>query len=242
VPPIPPRGLPPLYRVEGASKVYAMGDVEVPALLGVDLEVREGEILAILGPSGSGKSTLLHLLGGMDRPTRGRVWFRDMELTALSPADLTLFRRRHVGFVFQFFNLIPSLTALENVAMATEIAPQPRDPRAMIERVGLGPRADHFPAQLSGGEQQRVAIARAVAKAPDVLLCDEPTGALDARTGVLVLGVLRQVNLELGTTLILVTHNVAIGGMCDRVLRMGSGRVVEVTENARPKAPAEIAW
>ena len=232
----------PLYRVSGISKIYRMGEVEVQALVGVDLEVNEGEVLVILGPSGSGKSTLLHMLGGIDVPSSGSVRFRDEELTALSPAELTLFRRRHVGFVFQFYNLVPSLTALENVAMATEIAPDPREPRAMIDLVGLGGRADHFPSQLSGGEQQRVAIARAVAKRPDVLLCDEPTGSLDAKTGVLVLSVLKQVNDELGTTMLLITHNAAIGDMGDRVLRMGSGQIEEIIENSAPKDPAEIAW
>ncbi len=232
----------PLYRVSGISKIYRMGEVEVPALVGVDLEVTKGEVLVILGPSGSGKSTLLHMLGGIDVPSSGSVRFRDEELTALSPAELTLFRRRHVGFVFQFYNLVPSLTALENVAMATEIAPDPREPRAMIDLVGLGGRANHFPSQLSGGEQQRVAIARAVAKRPDVLLCDEPTGSLDAKTGVLVLSVLKQVNDELGTTMLLITHNAAIGDMGHRVLRMGSGQIEEIIENSAPKDPAEIAW
>jgi putative ABC transport system ATP-binding protein len=232
----------PLFRVSGISKIYRMGEVEVPALVGVDLTVNEGEVLVILGPSGSGKSTLLHMLGGIDLPSSGSVHFRDDELTALSSAELTRFRRRHVGFVFQFYNLVPSLTALENVAMATEIAPDPREPKAMIDLVGLGDRADHFPSQLSGGEQQRVAIARAVAKRPDVLLCDEPTGALDAKTGVLVLSVLKQVNSELGTTMLLITHNAAIGDMGDRVLRMGSGEIEEIIENATPKDPTEIAW
>jgi putative ABC transport system ATP-binding protein len=231
-----------LYRVQGASRIFRMGEVEVQALKPVDLEVREGEILVILGPSGSGKSTLLHLLGGMDKPTEGSVRFRDTELTQLDAAELTDFRRRHVGFVFQFYNLIPSLTAIENVSMATEIAPDPADPRAMIELVDLNERADHFPAQLSGGEQQRVAIARAVAKAPDVLLCDEPTGALDYRTGIRVLEVLRDVNKELGTTLVLITHNAAIADMAHRVLRMRSGRIVEVRENETPQEPASIAW
>lgn len=231
-----------LYRLQGVTKIYRMGEVDVPALGGVDLEIRQGENVVILGPSGSGKSTLLHMLGGMDRPTEGHVWFRDDELTALDDEALTLFRRQHVGFVFQLYNLIPSLTAIENVSVSTEIAPRPRDPREMIQLVGLGERADHFPSQMSGGEQQRVAIARAVAKAPDVLLCDEPTGALDYTTGVLVLDVLKQVNRELGTTLVIITHNAAIGEMGDRVLRMGSGRVVEVIENDHPKSPAEIAW
>jgi putative ABC transport system ATP-binding protein len=234
--------LTPLYRVSGVSKIYRMGEVEVPALLDVDLEVRAGENLVILGPSGSGKSTLLHLLGGMDRPTEGTLHFRDEELTDLDPRGLTLFRRRHVGFVFQFYNLIPSLTALENVAMATEIAPSPRDAQEMIRLVGLAERADHFPSQMSGGEQQRVAIARAVAKGPNVLLCDEPTGALDYATGVLVLDVLQRVNRELGTTLLLITHNAAIADMGDRVLRMGSGRIVETRVNEHPKEPSEIAW
>ncbi|MHC4490255.1 MAG: ABC transporter ATP-binding protein [Planctomycetota bacterium] len=231
-----------LYRVRGASRIFRMGEVEVQALKPVDLDVRDGEVLVILGPSGSGKSTLLHLLGGMDKPTEGSVRFRDTELTELDPAALTDFRRRHVGFVFQFYNLIPSLTAIENVSMATEIAPEPADPRAMIELVDLNERADHFPAQLSGGEQQRVAIARAVAKAPDVLLCDEPTGALDYRTGIRVLEVLRDVNKELKTTLVLITHNAAIADMAQRVVRMRSGRIVEVRENDAPQEPASIAW
>ena len=232
----------PLYSVRDVTKTYTMGEVEVRALAGVDLEVREGETLVILGPSGSGKSTLLHMLGGMDRPTTGTVRFRETDLTQLEDSERTRFRRRHVGFVFQFYNLIPSLTALENVAMACEIAPHPRDPGEMLERVGLSERADHFPSQLSGGEQQRVAIARAVAKRPDVMLCDEPTGALDAKTGILVLQVLREVNRDLGTTLMLITHNAAIGEMADRVVRVGSGRIVEVRENEMPADPASIVW
>jgi len=231
-----------LFSVRGVTKVYPMGEVEVRALTGVDVDVVEGETLVILGPSGSGKSTLLHMLGGMDRPTSGTVHFRDLDLTSLEEAELTQFRRRHVGFVFQFYNLIPSLTALENVAMATEIASNPRDPREMLDLVGLGERADHFPSQLSGGEQQRVAIARAVAKRPEVMLCDEPTGALDSETGVLVLKVLRQVNRELGTTLVLITHNAAIGDMADRVVRMGSGHIVEIRTNAAPADPGAIEW
>ena len=234
--------MPPLYELRGVSKIYRMGEVEVPALRQVDLDVDAGEALVILGPSGSGKSTLLHMLGGMDRPSEGTIRFQDEELTTQDARGLTLFRRRHVGFVFQFYNLIPSLTALENVAMATEIAPHPRDPEAMIELVGLEERASHFPSQLSGGEQQRVAIARAVAKGPDVLLCDEPTGALDYRTGIVVLDVLRQVNRDLGTTLVIITHNAAIGGMGDRVLRMRSGRIVDVVRNDKPLDPREIAW
>ena len=231
-----------LYRAEQLSKTYTMGEVEVKALREVDLEIFHGENLVILGPSGSGKSTMLHMLGGMESPTSGRIHFRDQELTALDANELTLFRRRHVGFVFQFYNLIPSLTAVENVALATEIAPHPRDPREMIDLVGLKERADHFPAQMSGGEQQRVAIARAVAKAPDVLLCDEPTGALDFRTGILVLEVLRHVNRELDTTLAIITHNAAIGRMADRVVRMRSGRILEITTNDDPVDPKEVAW
>ena len=231
-----------LYRARGASKVYRMGEVEVEALKPTDLDVIEGETLVILGPSGSGKSTLLHLLGGVDRPTAGSIRFKDVELTELDGKGLTLFRRRHVGFVFQFYNLLPSLTALENVAMATEVAPNPRDPRTMIGMVGLAERADHFPSQLSGGEQQRVAIARAVAKGPDVLLCDEPTGALDYRTGIKVLEVLRQVNREFGTTLVLITHNAAIADVADRVVRMRSGRILETRVNEAPKAPEAIEW
>jgi len=231
-----------LFSARGVSKVYRMGEVEVVALRETDLDVFAGECLTILGASGSGKSTLLNMLGCMDRPTTGTIHFRDEDLTALDQQERTLFRRRHVGFVFQFYNLIPSLTALENVAMATEIAPHPRDPREMIELVGLGERADHFPAQLSGGEQQRVAIARAVAKQPDVLLCDEPTGALDFKTGIMVLEVLRRVNREFGTTLMLITHNAAIAEMSDRVVRMRSGRIQAVEEIAAPKEASEIAW
>jgi putative ABC transport system ATP-binding protein len=232
----------PLYEVRDVSKTYHMGEVTVRALREVDLTVRDGECLVILGPSGSGKSTLLHLLGGMDEPTTGSVRFRDQELSGASPDELTQFRRAHVGFVFQFYNLVPSLTAIENVEMATEIAPHPRDPREMIGLVDLAERGDHFPAQLSGGEQQRVAIARAVAKDPDVLLCDEPTGALDYHTGKVVLSVLRTVNRELGTTLILITHNAAIAEVGDRVVRMRSGRIVSVTENEHPLSPEEIEW
>jgi len=232
----------PLFRVENVTKIYSMGEVEVPALKGVDLEVAAGEIIVILGPSGSGKSTLLHMLGGMDRPTAGTVHFRDIDLTALSNSELTLYRRNHVGFVFQFYNLVPSLTALENIAVSTEIAPNPRDPREMAALVGLAERVDHFPSQLSGGEQQRVAIARAVAKRPEVLLCDEPTGALDAETGVLVLSVLKQVSRELGTTLMLITHNASIGEMGDRVIRFRSGKIVEQITNENPMDPSSIVW
>jgi len=236
------RSTAPLYRARDVSKVYRMGEVSVTALDSVDLDVREGETLVILGPSGSGKSTLLHLLGGVDLPTSGTVEFRGRPLDAESRNGLTRFRRLHVGFVFQFYNLVPSLTAIENVEMATEIVEKPRDPRETLGLVDLSARASHFPSQLSGGEQQRVAIARAVAKDPDVLLCDEPTGALDYATGKIVLAVLRDVNRRLGTTLVLITHNAAIGAMADRVVRMRSGRILVTEENAEPASPEEIEW
>jgi len=232
----------PLFEVRDLTKTYHMGEVEVPALLATDLDVVEGEMLVVLGPSGSGKSTLLNLIGGVDTPTTGSIVFRGRELVGLSSSELTLFRRRHVGFVFQFYNLVPSLTALENVEMATEIAEDPRDPEEMIRLVGLEDRAHHFPSQMSGGEQQRVAIARALAKNPALLLCDEPTGALDDTTGRIVLRMLRDANRELGKTVALITHNAAIGGMGDRVLRMRSGRIVETIENAAPLDPQEIEW
>ncbi|HEX4955993.1 MAG TPA: ABC transporter ATP-binding protein [Thermoanaerobaculia bacterium] len=219
-----------------------MGEVEVPALLEVDLDLYRGELVVLLGPSGSGKSTLLNILGGLDAPTSGTVFFLDHELVGADADELTLYRREHVGFVFQFYNLIPSLTARENVELVTTIAASPMDPVEALSLVGLAERLDHFPAQLSGGEQQRVAIARAVAKRPDVLLCDEPTGALDFETGKLVLEVLDRVNRELGTTTAVITHNVSIAGMADRVIRMRSGRITEVTENATRAAPAELEW
>jgi putative ABC transport system ATP-binding protein len=231
-----------VFHVHGVSKVYRMGEVEVHALREVDLDLYEGELVVLLGASGSGKSTLLNILGGLDRPTRGEVFYRDHQLTAASDAQLTEFRREHVGFVFQFYNLIPSLTALENVALVTQIAANPMDPAQALELVGLGDRRNHFPAQLSGGEQQRVAIARAVAKRPDVLLCDEPTGALDYPTGKLVLEVLERVNRELGTITVLITHNAAIAAMADRVIRIGSGRIVGIERNATRASPAEISW
>jgi putative ABC transport system ATP-binding protein len=231
-----------VFHVHGVSKVYRMGEVEVHALREVDLDLYEGELVVLLGASGSGKSTLLNILGGLDRPTRGEVFYRDHQLTAASDAQLTEFRREHVGFVFQFYNLIPSLTALENVALVTQIAANPMDPAQALELVGLGERRNHFPAQLSGGEQQRVAIARAVAKRPDVLLCDEPTGALDYPTGKLVLEVLERVNRELGTITVLITHNAAIAAMADRVIRIGSGRIVGIERNATRASPAEISW
>ena len=231
-----------VFRVTGVSKLYPMGDVEVQALRSVDLELYAGELVVLLGASGSGKSTLLNILGGLDVPTSGTVRYLDHDLTAADESELTRFRREHVGFVFQFYNLIPSLTAVENVALVTEIASRPMDPTDALRLVGLGDRLQLFPAQLSGGEQQRVAIARAVAKRPDVLLCDEPTGALDYATGKLVLEVLARVNAELGTTTAVITHNAAIAAMADRVIHMSSGRIVEVTRNARRASPAELSW
>ncbi len=231
-----------VFHVHGVSRVYRMGEVEVHALREVDLDLYEGELVVLLGAAGSGKSTLLNILGGLDRPTHGEVYYRDHLLTAATDAELTEFRREHVGFVFQFYNLVPSLTALENVALVTQIAPDPMDPAQALELVGLGDRRNHFPAQLSGGEQQRVAIARAVAKRPDVLLCDEPTGALDYATGKVVLEVLERVNRELGTITVLITHNAAIAAMADRVIRIGSGRIVGIERNARRAAPSEISW
>lgn len=219
-----------------------MGDVDVTALRGIDLDLFAGEFVVILGPSGSGKSTLLNILGGLDAPTSGRVHFRDHELTGADETALTRFRREHVGFVFQFYNLIPSLTALENVEIVTEIATKPMNARDALALVELTARADHFPAQLSGGEQQRVAIARAIAKTPDVLLCDEPTGALDYATGKLVLEVLKNVNETLQTTVAVITHNAAIAAMADRVIRMGSGRIVQMTRNATKVTPGALQW
>jgi putative ABC transport system ATP-binding protein len=231
-----------VFEARGLCKVYHVGEVEVRALDEVDLDLYRGELLVLLGPSGSGKSTLLNILGGLDVPTRGSVRFLDHDLTGGSEAELTRFRREHVGFVFQFYNLIPSLTARENVALVTEIAERPLDPAEALRRVGLEERIDHFPAQLSGGEQQRVAIARAIAKQPDVLLCDEPTGALDFETGKRVLEVLARTNRELGTTTAVITHNAAIAGMTDRVVRMRSGRIAEVVCNERRLSPDELSW
>ncbi|HVH06805.1 MAG TPA: ABC transporter ATP-binding protein [Myxococcota bacterium] len=219
-----------------------MGDVVVQALRGVDLDLFQGELVVVLGPSGSGKSTLLNILGGLDVPTAGHVMYRGRDLTEADEAALTEYRRHHVGFVFQFYNLIPSLTARENVALVTEIAQHPMDPAEALRLVGLEDRIDHFPAQLSGGEQQRVAIARAIAKQPDVLLCDEPTGALDVETGKRVLEVLERTNRELGTTTAVITHNAAIAAMADRVVRMRSGRIVDTHRNERRQSPDEIEW
>lgn len=231
-----------VFEARGLTKSYRRGEIEIHALSGVDLELFAGEFVVLLGPSGSGKSTLLNILGGLDRASSGTVRFRDQDLTTLDEAGLTAYRRNHVGFVFQFYNLIPSLTARENVGVATEIARDPMSAQSALELVGLGARLDHFPAQMSGGEQQRVAIARAIAKRPDVLLCDEPTGALDSKTGVRVLEALRQVNVELGTTTALITHNAAIREMADRVMMFGDGRITATQVNTERKMPSEISW
>ncbi len=231
-----------VFHVHGVSKVYRLGEVDVHALQQVDVDFYAGEFVVLLGASGSGKSTLLNILGGLDVPTEGEVYYLDHNLTAASEEELTRFRREHVGFVFQFYNLIPSLTAMENVAIVTEIAAAPLDAASALELVGLGNRLNHFPAQLSGGEQQRVAIARAVAKRPDVLLCDEPTGSLDYATGKVVLEVLERVNRELGTLTIVITHNAAIAAMADRVIHIGSGRISRITVNETRRSPAELAW
>ncbi|MEE4299017.1 MAG: ABC transporter ATP-binding protein [Pseudomonadales bacterium] len=226
----------------GLTKVYRAGLVEIHALRGVDVTLREGELVVLLGPSGSGKSTLLNILGGLDVPTAGRVTFRGEPLDFDDARALTRFRRDHVGFVFQFYNLIASLTAVENVALVTEIAPSPMKPAEALELVGLGERLGAFPAELSGGEQQRVAIARAIAKQPEILLCDEPTGALDSETGIRVLEAIDRVNRELGTTTALITHNRGIAEMADRVLSFADGRIAEETENDRRLAPASLRW
>ncbi|MBM4094030.1 MAG: ABC transporter ATP-binding protein [Planctomycetes bacterium] len=231
-----------VFRARGVNKVYHVGEVDVHALRGVDLDLRAGEFLVLLGPSGSGKSTLLNILGGLDVPTSGKVSYLDHELTAFDDAALTRFRREHVGFVFQFYNLIPSLTARENVALITEIARDPMDPREALRLVGLADRMDHFPSQLSGGEQQRIAIARAIAKRPDVLLCDEPTGALDVHTGVVVLEAIERINRELRTTTAVITHNSVIGNMADRVVHLSDGRVTHVAENGRKATASELIW
>ncbi len=232
----------PLFRLEHVTKIYPMGDVEVVALRDVDLELPAGELVVLLGPSGSGKSTLLHLIGGLDRPTSGSVWFRSTDLARLTPAERTWYRRRRVGFVFQFYNLIAGLTARENVELVTELAEDPMPAREALERVGLGDRLDHFPAQLSGGEQQRVAIARAIAKRPEVLLCDEPTGALDVATGVRVLEVIEQIQQEIGTSVVVITHNAVIGDMAHRVIRLSSGRVADVQSNRARLSASELVW
>lgn len=231
-----------VFHVHGVTKVYQMGEVQVHALRGVDLDLYRGEFAVLLGASGSGKSTLLNILGGLDTPSSGQVLYRDQDLTAAGERELTKYRRYHVGFVFQFYNLIPSLTARENVAVVTEIARTPMAPEDALAVVGLGERLDHFPAQLSGGEQQRVAIARAIAKQPDVLLCDEPTGALDSKTGVVVLEALQRVNAELGTTTAVITHNAGIARMADRVIHLTDGRISTVEVNDTRVAPSELSW
>ncbi len=231
-----------VFRASGLTKIYRMGDVEVHALRGVDLELRAGEFVVLLGASGSGKSTLLNILGGLDAPTTGRVECRGHPLTGAGDEELTRFRREHVGFVFQFYNLIPSLTARENVALVTEIATEPMAPEAALALVDLTERMDHFPAQLSGGEQQRVAIARAIAKRPDVLLCDEPTGALDSATGVRVLEALERTNLETGALTVVITHNAVIARMADRVIHLSDGRIAREERNAKRAPPAELHW
>ena len=231
-----------VFEARGLTKVYHTGEVDVHALRGVDLDLYLGEFVVLLGASGSGKSTLLNILGGLDVPTSGTVRFRDHDLTTIDDAALTRYRREHVGFVFQFYNLIPSLTARENVALVTEISGRPMPPEEALDLVGLTERMDHFPAQLSGGEQQRVAIARAVAKRPDVLLCDEPTGALDVKTGVLVLQVIERVNRELGTTTAVITHNAVIAGMADRVISISDGRIGGVRSNSTKVAADSLSW
>jgi len=231
-----------VFHTEGVTKVYVTGDVKVHALAGVDLDLFEGELTVLLGPSGSGKSTLLNILGGLDRATEGTVLFRDHDLMTMTEREMTRFRRDHVGFVFQFYNLVASLTALENVQLVTDVSPHPMDPAEALELVGLGHRMHHFPAQISGGEQQRVAIARAIAKRPDVLLCDEPTGALDSKTGIQVLEVLTQINRDLGTTTAIITHAAAIRRIAHRVIRFQDGRIAEVEVNATRLAPSEITW
>lgn len=231
-----------IFRIDSLVKEYVMGEVTVSALRGISLEVKQGEFLIILGPSGSGKSTLLNIVGGLDSPTSGDVWFRDENLSTFNERQFTLYRRNHIGFVFQFYNLMPNLTAKENVEMATEISADPMDPMEALGLVELTNRADHFPSQLSGGEQQRVAIARAIAKRPEILLCDEPTGALDVATGKIVLTALRAVNERMDTTLLVITHNASIGNLGDRVIRMMDGRVRKIVENERRLSVEEVDW
>jgi putative ABC transport system ATP-binding protein len=231
-----------VFNATALTKVYTSGEVQVHALRGLDLEVWAGEVVVLLGPSGSGKSTLLNIMGGLDHATSGRLSFKDMELTNLDDRGLTWYRRRHVGFVFQFYNLVPSLTAYENVALVTEISEQPMQPNEALALVGLQARMDHFPAQLSGGEQQRVAIARAIAKRPEVLLCDEPTGALDSKTGVRVIEALLSVNEQLGTTTLIITHNASIQDVADRVLFFTDGQISRIQRNETRRAAATLAW
>jgi putative ABC transport system ATP-binding protein len=231
-----------LLRLEGAGRMYQMGEVAVEALRSVSLAVRQAEVLVMVGPSGSGKTTILNLLGGLDRPTAGKIWYRSQDLTSASARDLTRYRRDVIGFIFQFYNLVPTLTARENVMAAAEIASHPLDAEHVLAMVGLADRLDHFPAQLSGGEQQRVAIARALAKNPELLLCDEPTGALDFATGKRVLRLLVDLRRDLGKTVLIITHNTAIAQIADRVVHLRSGEVVDVRTNDRPLAPEDISW
>lgn len=231
-----------VFRAEGVTRVYEMGEVKVHALRGIDLELYRGEFVVMLGPSGSGKSTLLNILGGLETATDGRVLYGDHELTNADDSALTAYRRNHVGFVFQFYNLIPSLTARENVALVTDIAKDPMDPAEALDMVELSDRMDHFPSQLSGGQQQRVAIARAIAKRPKVLLCDEPTGALDVETGVIVLEAIQRVNKELGTTTAVITHNAGIAAMAHRVINLLDGRIDSIEHNSEIKQPSEMQW
>ena len=241
-PPGKPTLTTPTLQARGLSKIYRTGELEVSALRQVDFDLYEGELVVLLGPSGSGKSTLLNILGGLDRPSTGSVLFRGQNLADMNDKDLTLYRRDHVGFVFQFYNLVASLTARENVELVTEIAPNPMTADEALGLVGLARRMNHFPAELSGGEQQRVAIARAIAKRPGILMCDEPTGALDSKTGILVLEAIAQTNRELGTTTAVITHNAVIADMADRVIVIGDGRVQEVRQNTTKKQPGELSW
>ncbi len=231
-----------VFRTRGLTKTYVMGEVEVHALRGIDSEFYSGELVVLLGASGSGKSTYLNILGGLDRPTTGQVFYRNQDLSNATESELTEYRRYHVGFVFQFYNLIPSLTALENISIVTEIAKKPMRPEEALELVNLGNRMNHFPSELSGGEQQRVAIARAIAKNPSVLLCDEPTGALDSETGALVLSAIEQINRELKTTTAVITHNVSIGGMADRVIHLSDGLISSIDVNEHKISPRDIKW
>ena len=231
-----------IFHVRGLTKVYGMDEAEVHALAGVDLDLYAGELVVLLGPSGSGKTTLLNNLGGLDLPTAGELRYQDFDLTQAEEADLTRYRRDSVGFIFQFYNLIPSLTARENVALITEIARDPMPPEEALNLVHLGARLDHFPAQLSGGEQQRVAIARAIAKRPEVLLCDEPTGALDVRTGIVVLEAIERANRELGTLTVVITHNAVMADMADRVIHFLDGRVHDEYRNTKRAAPSSLKW
>jgi putative ABC transport system ATP-binding protein len=231
-----------VFTAQALTKTYGSGEVEVHALRGLDLDIWPGEVVVLLGPSGSGKSTLLNIIGGLDHATSGHLFFKNMDLTELDDRTLTTYRRRHIGFVFQFYNLVPSLTAYENVALVTEIAENPMRPDEALALVGLEARKDHFPAQLSGGEQQRVAIARAIAKRPEVLLCDEPTGALDSKTGILVIEALLAINTQLGTTSLIITHNASIQDVADRVLFFADGRISGARKNETRRPAAELSW